>query len=79
MAKVIVTTNQNMRHQRDLAGCRLGVVVRMATALLRVQHRIEEIRVAIGEVQAGQVREVPIPRQISNGRTGEHGHERTGC
>ena len=62
--EVIVTTDQIMRHQQNLAGRRLGVVVLMATAWPRVQHRIEEIKEAIDEVRAGEVREVPIPRQV---------------
>ena len=65
--EVIVTTDQNMRHQQNLAGLRLGIVVLMATAWPRVRHRIEEIRAAIGEVRPGQVREVPIPRQVPGG------------
>ena len=65
--EVIVTTDQNMRHQQNLAGRRWAVVVLMATAWLRVQYRIDEIRAAIDEVQAGQVREVPIPRQVPDG------------
>ena len=65
--EVIVTTDQNMRHQQNLAGRRLGIVVLMATAWPRVQHRIEEIRAAVGEVLAGQVKEVPIPRQAPDG------------
>ena len=59
-----MTTDQNMRHQQNLAGRRVGLVVLMATAWPRVQHRIEEIRAAIDEVLAGQVKEVPIPRQV---------------
>ena len=62
--EVIVTTDQNMRYQQNLTGYQLGIVVLMATAWPRVQHRIEEIRATIGEVQAGQVREVPIPRAV---------------
>jgi len=65
--EVIVTTDQNMRHQQNLAGRRLGIVVLMATAWPRVRHRIEEIRAAIDEVQAGRVREVPIPKQVPDG------------
>ena len=57
---VIVTTDQNMRYQQNLTGSRLAIVVLMATAWPRVQHRTEEIRAAIGEVQPGQVLEVPI-------------------
>ena len=62
--EVLVTTDQNMRHQQNLARRRLGIVVLMATAWPRVRHRIEEIRTAIVDVQAGQVREIPIPRQV---------------
>lgn len=58
--EVIVTTDQNMRHQQNLAGRKLAVVVLMATAWPRVQHRTEEIRAAIEEARPGQVREVPI-------------------
>ena len=65
--EVIVTTDQNMRYQQNLTGYQLGIVVLMATAWPRVQHRIEEIRAAIGEVQAGRVREVPIPREVRDG------------
>ena len=64
---VILTTDQNMRYQPNLAGRRLGIVVLMTTAWPSVQHRIEEIRTAIGEVQAGQVRKVPIPRKAPDG------------
>ena len=58
--EVIVTTDQNMRYQQNLTGSRLAIVVLMATAWPRVQHRTEEIRAAIQEVEPGQVREVPI-------------------
>lgn len=58
--EVIVTTDQNMRFQQNLTGSRLAIVVLMATAWPRVQHRTEEIRAAIQEVESGQVREVPI-------------------
>ena len=58
--EVIVTTDQSMRYQQNLTGSTLAVVVLMATAWPRVQLRMEEIRVAIEEVQPGHVREVPI-------------------
>lgn len=58
--EVIVTTDQNMRYQQNLTGSRLAIVVLMATAWPRVQHRTKEIRAAIEEVRPGQVREVPI-------------------
>ena len=58
--QVIVTTDQNMRYQQNLAGRRLAVVVLLATAWPRVRHRTDEVRAAIEEVRPGQLREVPI-------------------
>ena len=57
---VIVTTDQNMQHQQNLADRRIAMVVLLSTAWPRVQHRTEEIRKAIEEVQPGELREVPI-------------------
>ena len=56
--EVIVTTDQSMRYQQNLAGRRLAIVVLMSTAWPRVQNCIEEIRTAIENVRPGQVREV---------------------
>ena len=57
---IIVTTDQSMRYQQNLADRRLAVVVLKSTAWLRVQNCIEEIRTAIENVRPGQVTEVPI-------------------
>ena len=59
---VIVTTDQNMRYQQNLADMGLAIVVLMATAWPRVQHHVEEIRIAVEEVRPGEVRNVPIAR-----------------
>ena len=58
--EIIVTTDQSMRHQQNLAGRRLAIVVLLATAWPRVQHRTAEIRAAIEEVRPGELTEVPI-------------------
>ena len=58
--EVIVTTDQSMRHQQNLAGRKLAIVVLMATAWPRVQHRTSEIRAAIEKVRPGELAEVPI-------------------
>ena len=39
----------------------VAIVVLMATAWPRVQHRTAEIRAAVEEVRPGELREVPIP------------------
>lgn len=58
--EVIVTTDQSMRYQQNLTGRGLAIVVLLSTAWPRVQHRTEEIRAAIDEVQPGELREVAI-------------------
>ena len=58
--RVIVTTDQNMRYQQNLADRRLAVVVLLATAWPRVQHRTDDIRSTIEDVRPEELREVPI-------------------
>ena len=63
---IIVTTDQSMRFQQNLAGMQLAIVVLMATAWPRVQHHVEEIRKAIEDVRPGEVKEVPIEQTRTN-------------
>ena len=57
---VLVTTDQNLRHQQNLAGRQVGIVVLLGTAWPQVRLRTDAIRTTIEEVQPGQLREVPI-------------------
>ena len=59
--QVLITTDQGIRHQQNLAGRRLAVIVLLSTAWPYARARIEEIRAAVAEVQPGEVREVRIP------------------
>ena len=58
--EVLVTTDQNMRHQQNLRNRRLALVVLHSTAWPRIQLRTEEIRAAIDGIQPGESRDVPI-------------------
>lgn len=57
---ILVTTDQNMRHQQNLADRRLAVVVLLSTAWPHVRLRTEEIRSALDDVRVGEFRDVPI-------------------
>ena len=57
---VIVTTDQNIGYQQNLAGRKIAIVVLLSTAWPRVQHRIEDIRNVLAEIVPGELREVPI-------------------
>ncbi len=58
--EVLITTDQNLRYQQNLAGRRLAVVVLLSTAWPKVQLRAEEIRTALDQIGPGELREVPI-------------------
>ena len=58
--EVIVTTDQSLRHQQNLEGRRIGIVVLRANAWPRVRLHAKEIREAIELVRAGDVIELPI-------------------
>ena len=58
--EVFVTTDQSMRYQQNLAAKRLAIVVLLSTAWPEIQHRIEEIRTVVIEIQPGELQEVRI-------------------
>lgn len=57
---LLITTNQNMRHQQNLAGRQLAVIVLRSGSWPYALARIEEIRAAVEGVQPGELREVHI-------------------
>ena len=59
--EVLITTDQNMRHQQNLAGRRLAIVVLLSGAWPYTESRIEDIRAAVADAQPGELREVYIP------------------
>ena len=58
--EVFITTDQNLRHQQNLAGRQIGIVVLLATAWPDVRLRTRQINEATSVVRPGEVREVPI-------------------
>ena len=53
--QILITTDQSLRYQQDLARRRLGVVV-----LLRIRPHIADVRAAIGRAGPGTCVEVPV-------------------
>ena len=59
--ELLITTDQSIRHQQNLAGRRLAVIVLLSEAWPYARSRVEDIRAAVAEAQRGEFREVPIP------------------
>ena len=59
--EVLITTDQDIRYQQNMANRRVGLVVLMNTAWPLISRRVETVRNALEGIQPGEVREVPIP------------------
>ena len=59
--EVLITNDQNLRHQQNLAGRRLAIIVLLKNNWPRVQLRTEDILATLERIQTGELVEVPIP------------------
>ena len=59
--ELLITTDQSMRHQQNLADRPLSVIVLLSTTWPYSMEGMEAIRAAIEGIQPGEVREVHIP------------------
>ena len=59
--EVLITTDQKLRYQQNLARRRLATIVLLKNNRPRVQLMTGEIRAALEGIQPGELREVPIP------------------
>ena len=55
---VLITSDQNLPYQQNVAGRGLAIVVLRSGRWPRIRRRVEEIREALGEIRTGEVREV---------------------
>ena len=56
----LITTDQNLRHQQNLAEWRLGIVVLLAASWPRIQGRVEAVRTAVDQAVPGSYIEVRV-------------------
>jgi len=58
---VLITTDQNLRHQQNLTGRKIGVVVLMTTSWPRIRNHTDLIVQVIDNIQAGGYEEISFP------------------
>lgn len=58
---VLVTTDQNLRYQQNLAGRKIAVVVLTTTSWLRIECVVESVAKAVGDATPSSYVEVPVP------------------
>ena len=59
--EVLLTTDQSIRYQQNMTNRRIAVVVLMNRNWPRIARNTEVVRVALEELQPGELREVQIP------------------
>ena len=58
--QLLVTTDQNLRHQQNLTERTIAIMVLLAASWPRIQQRTEDIRAIARQIKPGQYVEVPI-------------------
>ncbi|MBL8181691.1 MAG: hypothetical protein JNL64_08725 [Blastocatellia bacterium] len=59
--ELLVTTDQNLKYQQQLAERKIGIVVLKTTSWPRIQRRIETIRLVIDGCKTADYHEIEIP------------------
>ena len=58
--QILITTDQNLRHQQNLADRRLATVVLLAASWPRIKERVDDIRAAVERAAPGRYIEVQV-------------------
>ena len=58
--ELLITTDQQLRHQQNFATRQLAVLVLLTTSWPRIQSKVSEIREVINQMQPSNYREVSI-------------------
>ena len=57
---LLITTDQNLRYQQQLAARQLAIIVLLSTSWPRIQRRIEAIQAAVEPVVPGGYEEIAL-------------------
>ena len=57
---MLITTDQSIKHQQNMAGRRLAVIVLLSQSWPYTLAKIDEIQTAIAEIHPGELKEVRI-------------------
>ena len=58
--ELLITTDQNLRYQQNLATRQIAIVVLMSTSWLRIQQRTEQIQIVINNIRANDYQEIVV-------------------
>ena len=57
---LLITTDQNIRHQQDLTNRNIAILVLLSTAWPLIQQKVDDISAAVNAMEPGELKEVAI-------------------
>ena len=57
---LLITTDQNIRHQQDLANRNIAILVLFSTAWPLIQQKVDALGAAANDMRPGELKEVAI-------------------
>lgn len=58
--ELLITTDQNLRYQQNIAGRQLAIIVLLSTSWPRIRLRVDDVRAAVDTLTLGDYIEIPI-------------------
>jgi len=58
--QLLITTDQNLKYQQNLADRELAIIVLLSTSWPRIRQRVEDIQTAVDAMTSGDYKEIPI-------------------
>ena len=59
--ELLITTDQQLRHEQNLSGRHLGVLVLLTTSWPKIRKRVQEVAAAVARMRPGDYEEMDIP------------------
>ncbi len=56
--QVLITADQNLKHQQDLSGRKLAILVLPTTSWPKIQEHLEKVSAAVNSMKPGEYREL---------------------
>ena len=57
---LLITTDQNIRHQQDPANRNIAILVLLSTAWPLIQQKVDDISAAVNDMEPGELKEISI-------------------
>ena len=58
--QLLITTDQNLRYQLNLADRKLAIIVLLSTSWPRIRQRVDDIKAVVDAITSGEYKEIPI-------------------